>query len=194
MTFFRKAQSEVGIKPEKPDFDALFQSHWERVCRVLNNLVGDWDEAQDLALEVFVRLHNRPPQDPSNIAGWLYRVATRMGFNALRERKRRRHYEQKAGELAFGDDGGDPALVAEHRMEREQVRQTLSVMNRRSAELLILRHSGLSYAEVAAALNVSPASVGALLARAEAEFERKHHHLETRQSGKPGFTPEERSC
>jgi RNA polymerase sigma-70 factor (ECF subfamily) len=48
----------------------------------------------------------------------------------------------------------------------------------RSAALLLLRSEGLSYAELAAALNVNPASVGTLLARAQRafrqEFERRY--------------------
>jgi RNA polymerase sigma-70 factor (ECF subfamily) len=47
-------------------------------------------------------------------------------------------------------------------------------MKPRSAQLLILRHSGLSYAEIASAIEVSPNSVGTLLARAEREFEEQY--------------------
>jgi RNA polymerase sigma-70 factor (ECF subfamily) len=50
-------------------------------------------------------------------------------------------------------------------------------MKPRSARVLILRHSGLSYAELAAALQVNPASIGKLLARAEEEFEKKYRLL-----------------
>jgi RNA polymerase sigma-70 factor (ECF subfamily) len=45
-------------------------------------------------------------------------------------------------------------------------------MRPREAQLLILRHSGLAYKEIAAALGVAPGSIGTLLARAEKEFER----------------------
>jgi RNA polymerase sigma-70 factor (ECF subfamily) len=40
--------------------------------------------------------------------------------------------------------------------------------------LLVLRHSGLSYAEIAVALGLAPGSVGTLLARAETEFELRY--------------------
>jgi RNA polymerase sigma-70 factor, ECF subfamily len=50
-------------------------------------------------------------------------------------------------------------------------------MKPRSAKLLILRHSGLNYSEIATALQMNPASVGKLLARAEEEFEEKYQHL-----------------
>jgi RNA polymerase sigma-70 factor (ECF subfamily) len=158
------------------DFERLFEEHWERLCRMLFNLLGDPDEAQDLALETFERLHRRPPQDPAHRSAWLYRVATNLGFNALRARKRRRQYETEAGAQALevDDPGLDPAAAAERRIERQRVRQVLSGMKNRSAELLILRHSGLTYAEVAAALEIAPASVGTLLARAEAEFEKRY--------------------
>jgi RNA polymerase sigma-70 factor (ECF subfamily) len=51
-------------------------------------------------------------------------------------------------------------------------------MKPRAAQLLILRHSGLSYADIAAALGVAPGSVGTLLARAEKEFERRYRAVE----------------
>jgi len=40
-----------------------------------------------------------------------------------------------------------------------------------------LRYSGLSYAEIAAALGIAAGSVGTLLARAEADFERRYRNL-----------------
>jgi RNA polymerase sigma-70 factor (ECF subfamily) len=45
--------------------------------------------------------------------------------------------------------------------------------------LLLARHSGFSYAEVAAALNLNPASVGTLLARAERRFKEVYQNQET---------------
>jgi RNA polymerase sigma-70 factor (ECF subfamily) len=51
------------------------------------------------------------------------------------------------------------------------VHAVLIAMKPSSAQILLLRHSGLSYAEVAAALDVSSGSVGTLLARAEKEFQ-----------------------
>jgi len=53
------------------------------------------------------------------------------------------------------------------------VRTILSGLKARDAQMLLLRSSGLSYREVAEALGIPPGSVGTMLARAEAEFERK---------------------
>jgi len=54
------------------------------------------------------------------------------------------------------------------------VREVLAEMDQRQAQLLLLRHSGVSYREIAAALDMAPTSVGTLLARAEREFEKRY--------------------
>jgi RNA polymerase sigma-70 factor (ECF subfamily) len=118
-------------------------------------------------------LWERAPQRWDNLGGWLYRVAVRLGYNALRSARRRAQYEIAAGRDALDRDAPpDPAAAAEQAEERARVRAALKRMPERSAQLLILRHSGLSYQEVAAALGLAPGSVGTLLARAEAEFEK----------------------
>ena len=156
---------------EMAQFEAAFQEHWPRVYGVVFRLVGDRAEAEDLALETFWRLFQRPPRMGENLAGWLYRVATNLGFNALRARKRRTRYEEEAGQLALSDPANpDPAGEVEKAEERRQVRTALAQMKPKAARLLVLRYSGLSYAELASALGLAPSSIGTLLARAEQEF------------------------
>ena len=161
--------------------EPIFREHWSRVYSVLYRLVGDDAEAEDLALETFWRLYRRPPslREGQGFGGWLYRVATNLGFNALRARKRRQRYEEAAHTLDLGGDPpDDPATELERGQELRKVRAVLEQMKPRSAQVLALRYSGLSYAEVAAALGVSPASVGTLLARAEEEFENRYQGQE----------------
>ena len=158
---------------ESENFEAIFLEHWPKVYGVLFRVVGDKAEAEDLALETFWRLHQNPPSSRENLNGWLYRVAVNLGLNALRSQKRRTQYEEQAGKLALDiDPPADPADQAELLERRREVRGVLAQMKPRSAQLLVLRHSGLSYAEIAAVVKVRPSSVGKLLARAEDEFER----------------------
>jgi RNA polymerase sigma-70 factor (ECF subfamily) len=63
------------------------------------------------------------------------------------------------------------AMLAEER--RVRVRAVLGALKPREAQLLLLRSSGLAYRELAGTLGIEPASVGTMLARAEAEFERR---------------------
>ena len=156
------------------EFETLFLQHYSRVYSVLYRLVGNKTEAEDLALETFWKLWDQPPPRGANLGGWLYRVASRLGFNALRSAHRRLRHEEEAGLIILDrQDAFDPEREAERGDDRRQARATLGRLSERDAQLLILRYSGLSYKEIAAALGVAPGSVGTLLARAEHEFERQ---------------------
>ncbi len=179
-----KMRSTVGDRscsattpPTTPQFDSLFLEHWPKIYRVLLRLVGNHADAEDLALETFVRLYRRPPSSPRehNLGGWLYRVATNLGLNALRARKRRERHELEAGYLEIESNPATDALdAAAAEEEARRVRRVLSSMEPRQAELLMLRHSGMAYKELAATIGVSVNSIGTLLVRAEREFEKRY--------------------
>lgn len=162
------------------EFEDLFKEHWARIYRHLYRLVGDPSEAEDLALETFLRLHNHRPkqEDGLNLGGWLYRVATNLGLRSIRSWKRRERYELTAGRFALEEaEEASPAEILAKEEERQRVRLALAQMNERQSRLLILRNSGLSYKEIASALNLAPASIGSLLVRAEREFEKQYRAL-----------------
>lgn len=166
------------------DFRELFDRYWNPVCRMLYRLVGDWEEAQDIALEAFMQLAVNPPAEKNNLPGWLYRVSTRLGFNRIRDQKRRSKYEELAGkELSIPNRSANPEAVAESRQVQNQIRAVLAGMKPRSARMLLLRYSGLSYNEIAAALKLTPGSIGTLLARAEKEFERAYQKFQEAEDG-----------
>ncbi len=163
-------------------FEDLFLEHWPQVYGLLLRLVGDHAEAEDLALEAFLRLYQRegnhkPPAQGENnldVGGWLHRVATNLGLNAIRGWKRRQRYEIESGKVELVENApSSPAEVFAAGEERQRVRLILSQMEPRQAQLLILRHSGRSYQEIGAALQVPVTSIGTLLARAENEFARR---------------------
>lgn len=173
MSLSKRQSKAIENNTETHELDHLFHQHWERICNVLFRLVGDWDEAEDIALETFLRLYQRPPRRKDNLGGWLYRVATNLGLNSLRSRKRRQQYEQQTGPINLMERTAEnPAEIYERKQDRHKVQAVLSSMKPRSAQLLVLRHSGFAYAEIAEALGISTGSVGTLLSRAEKEFER----------------------
>jgi RNA polymerase sigma-70 factor (ECF subfamily) len=168
-------------------FEALFLEHWTPVYRVLRRLVGDPAEAEDLALEAFQRLyrHSQKQAEVHNPGGWLYQAATRLGLNSIRDWKRREQYELAAGRYALEEKAQlSPAELLAQAEERQQARLALARMNERQSQLLILRYSGLSYKEIASALNLAPASIGPLLVRAEREFEKQYRALAQEESWK----------
>jgi RNA polymerase sigma-70 factor (ECF subfamily) len=155
------------------DFDALFLEHYDGVYRLLYRIVGTREEAEDLAQETFMRLARQRfgSGREHNLRGWLYVVATNLAFNILRGQGRRQHREEMIFRQASAGGEPDPAEAAVRDDERAAVRRTLAALPERQAQLLMLRHSGLSYREIAEALGMAPGSVGTTLARAEAAFE-----------------------
>lgn len=170
------AQDESRLR----DFEATFMEHWAQVYRLLRRLVGDPAEAEDLALEAFLRLyrHRRRQADDFNTGGWLHKVATNLGLQSIRAWKRRERYELAAGKYALEEQEPDsPAEILAQGEQRQRVRLALAHLNERQAQLLVLRHSGLAYKEIASLLDLAPASIGPLLVRAEREFERQYRAL-----------------
>ena len=125
----------------------------------------------------------RPPQKLDNVGGWLYRVATRLGYNSLRAARRRASHEQAAAEPEEARSL-DPAEEVARAERRQQVREALAELSPQQVQVLILRHSGLSYKELADVLGVAPTSVGTLLARAERAFEARYR-TQTRNEADP---------
>lgn len=171
------------VQPAEAWLESALSQHWPRLYAVLYRLVGDHAEAEDLALEAFWRLYRHPAMmnGGQSLSGWLYRVAMNLGFNALRAQKRRQHYESQAGRMLLEERRSEsPDVTFEKDLERQRVRLALAQMKPRSAQILILRYSDFSYAEIAATLGLAVGSVGALLARAEDEFEKIYSSLDTR--------------
>jgi RNA polymerase sigma-70 factor (ECF subfamily) len=168
------------------EFEQIFLEHYGRIVAVLFRLTGNRAQAEELAGDVFWKIYRQPqlsarlPDRDHNVGGWLYRVATRLGIDALRAQARRRRYEQAAGEVAYeSSTANDNPLADVLRDEkRRRVQSVLAAMKPAQAQLLMLRQSGLSYQELAEIFGVKTNSIGTLLARAEAEFEKRFRELQ----------------
>jgi RNA polymerase sigma-70 factor (ECF subfamily) len=102
---------------------------------------------------------------------WLYRTAVRLGLNELRGSSRRARHESLAAITQAFPDPEQARAAAE---QQRQVREVLAALDPRQASLLVLRSSGLTYEEVAAALELNPASVGTFLSRAQQAFRKEY--------------------
>jgi len=153
------------------DFDAIFRSHYPRLARVIARLTGDPARAEELAVEALWKLWRSPEAHGEAAAGWLYRTAVRLGLNDLRGANRRARHESLA-DLSPGFPDPEQARAAAE--ERRQVRDVLAALDARQAALLVLRTSGLSYDELAAALELNPSSIGTFLSRAQQAFRKEY--------------------
>ncbi len=163
---------DTAAPPIPPAFEHLFRREYPRVLAIALRIVGDGDDADDVAQDVFVSFYRKHPAEAPYAASWLHAAAAHTALNALRSRQRRGRRET-AESAGFDREPVDPARAAEVAETRSEVRAALGRIDERSASLLALRYGGLSYEEIAAALGVKRSSVGTLLRRAEDAFRKE---------------------
>jgi RNA polymerase sigma factor (sigma-70 family) len=171
-----------GAEPDSntAGFEGLFLKHYPRVVGVLYRLLGDRGLAEELANDVFWKLHCQSwlAQSDGNVGGWLCRTASNLGIDHLRALARRRHHEEAAARHLM-ESGVSPDPLAEV-LEAERahrVRAVLARLKPAQARILILRASGLSYKELADSVGVKMGTVGTMLVRAEAAFLKRFRHM-----------------
>ncbi len=153
-------------------FEQFFRTHYPAVVRIAHRIVGDSHLAQDVAQDVFIAAQRRfpVPDGSDHAAAWVRTAAAHTSLNAVRSRRRR---DARQG---LGGEGAPPVGPEELALDREseaEVRGALARLPRHSALVLVLRHSGLSYAEVAQAMGVKVAHIGTMLQRAEAALRKE---------------------
>jgi RNA polymerase sigma-70 factor (ECF subfamily) len=167
----RVAVTGAARGPVRGDLDEVFRRDYQRVVGVAARVLGSRDQAEDVAQEVFLSF-GRSSVPAGEAGGWLMVAAAHTALNLIRSGRRRASREES---VAAASDGvvSDVADAVVTREERSRIRVALARLPRRQATTLVLRHSGLSYAEVAAALDMSPGSVGTTVRRAEAALRKE---------------------
>lgn len=164
------ARSRRSRGDVRADLEVVFRETYPRVVGVAARVLGGHDEAEDVAQEVFLKFA-RSSVPAGEAAGWLSVAAAHTALNNLRSSRRRVAREQAAdGSGAVIPDVADVITTLE---QRRLVRTALGRLPERQAVALVLRHSGFSYVEVAAALDLSPGSVGTTLRRAESALRKE---------------------
>ena len=159
-------------RTDDESFEALFKAEYARVAGIANRVLVDQHEAEDVAQEVFVDFHRLHSASAQYAPAWLHRAAAHAALNRLRG-SRRRQKREVAQAAEESDRVLDPQKLFEVSEDRRQVREALARLAPKPAAALVLRASGLSYAEVAQALGVGIGQVGTLLRRAEASLRKE---------------------
>lgn len=179
-------------------FAALVESHQERLLRLCERLLGDFEEARDAAQEVFLKAFRKAgdvrPQ--GQVFTWLYRVAVNHCLNKLRRRKIVRFL--RWAEPAEPDepppfdppDGApDPAAALEARWRWQATRRAIAALPENQRTVLILaRFEGLSYRQIAAVLGITEGAVESRLFRAMRRVEAAQEAETSRVSRKERTT------
>jgi RNA polymerase sigma factor (sigma-70 family) len=155
----------------RADLGEVFRRDYPRVVGVAARVLGSRDEAEDVAQEVFLAFA-RSSVPAGEAPGWLSVAAAHTALNLIRSGRRRaaREATVAAATDTVAPDVAEAVLIRE---DRGRVRAALAGLPRTQAVALVLRHSGLTYAEVATALDMSPGSVGTTVRRAESALRKE---------------------
>ena len=155
----------------RTDLEDVFRRDYRQVVAVAARVLASRDEAEDVAQEVFLSF-SRSSVPAAEARGWLCVAAAHTALNVLRSGRRRTAREEVAASTTAGvvPDVADVVVTLE---QRAQVRAALAELPSKQAVALVLRHSGLTYSEVAAALDLSAGSVGTTVRRAESALRKE---------------------
>ena len=165
-------------------FEELVSRYQNRLVTVLHHLVGHRDQAEDLAQEVFMRVfrarHRYRPG--SRFSTWLFTIANNMASNARRTLARRREIQLKPAdsqassawgleELAKAASGQMPARQLDKAEMSEIIQLAMQSLNERQRmAVLLCKFEGMSYAEIAESMELSPQAIKSLLSRARGQL------------------------
>lgn len=169
-------ETEPPLRAVPGRYDATFKELASRLTAVARRVVGEATDAEDVVQEAFLRLASDPILDrpADEISAWLHRVTLNLAFNRLRDTRRWHDRAERGGRLHGEVPPDDPLQTVLRTEQQERVRAVLAQLPDKQRDCLLLRHSGYSYAEIAATLGVAPGSVGTTLARAERAFRALH--------------------
>ena len=155
----------------RADLEDVFRRDYPVVVAVAARVLGSRDSAEDVAQEVFLSF-GRSTVPAGEARGWLSVAAAHTALNLIRSGRRRATREEiaAAAEDPVAPDVAEAVLTLE---DRRSVRAALARLPRKQAVALVLRHSGLSYADVAAALDMTTGSVGTTVRRAESALRKE---------------------
>jgi len=164
-------------------FETLVGRHRDRVYRLAFRYLGDASAADDLAQESFLRVYRakRSWRPEAKFSTWLYRVTANACLNEIRARRVRRGVETTAPAAAGGSAPAEPADPAAPDPAGEALRaETAGFVREAVAALdddqrtavLLSKYEGLSYRELADAMQRSVPAVKSLLVRARANLRR----------------------
>jgi len=154
------AQAQRG---DRNAFSELVRIHARGVFNVVYHMCGDSSVADDAAQETFIRawqnLSSYRPQ--TSLRNWLYRIAFNAGMDMLRKEKRILPGAVEDFHLADPQPGPEGVYLQEERTAL--VQEAISSLPDASRAVLVLReYEGMSYHEIADALDIP---VGTVMSR-----------------------------
>ena len=181
--------AELMLRVKEGDgasFAILLDKHRSPVVHFLFRMVQNRAVAEELAQEVFLRVYrSRSTYEPTaKFTTWLFRIATHLALNALRDGKNERLQER-----LDDDTGGMPVRQVSDRkpsVEQSMVHQAKMAEIRRAiaglpekqrAAVLMHKYEEMEYSQIAKVLGCSESAVKSLLFRAYETLRARLAHM-----------------
>lgn len=157
-----------------PPLEELFRTHVDFVFRICMRYTRNREEAEDLAQEVFIKIHQTSSsfKGQSSLSTWIYRIAINCCLDHLRMKKRHLEYHEESLSpvVAYNLTGFDDQALARVEMER-----ILSYVRPSVRRILFLALAeGVSYAEIGAMLGMSKSTIAKTVERFLARYRHRH--------------------
>lgn len=183
----RDAQLMLRVREgDEISFALLLERHRNPVVNFLHRMVQNRAVSEELAQEVFLRVYrSRETYEPTaKFTTWLFRIATHLALNWIRDGKKEKHNESLSEELIEGAErqvadrqpSVEQALIQE--VKTQEVRKAIEALpEKQRAAVLMHKYQGLDYSQIAGALSCSESAVKSLLFRAYETLRSRLAHL-----------------
>ena len=171
----------LQVRGDEPGaFEELVERYQHRLVGIMKHLVGNNEEAEDLAQEVFLRVYRaRKKYRPrSKFSTWVFTIANNLALNSLRAKQRKPVVPllspQDSGpmgsrpqEQIVPDPGTGPMQKVQKVELANRIREALDGLNERQKMAVVLnKFEDMNYAEIAAVMALTTKAVKSLLSRA----------------------------
>jgi RNA polymerase sigma factor (sigma-70 family) len=154
--------------------EQLFWMHHDRVLRAAYRVTGSMADAEDVAQTLFLRLAAGPDKQIDNPGSYLHRAAVNGALDLLRSRRDKREVElDNAAETSSDRVHDRPEQRLSNADLRCELRQALTVLSPRTAEMFVLRYiEDYDNREIARLLGTSHAVVAVMLHHARTKLKK----------------------
>lgn len=185
MALEHDAQLMLRVKEgDEASFGELLERYRVPVMNFIYRMVQNQPIAEELAQDVFLRVYRaRKSYEPSaKFTTWLFRIATHIALNAIRDGRSERGVEsldeEQSQAFTLPDRKGtiEQSLLEEARL-REIRRAVESLPAKQRAAVLMHKYQEMDYAQIARVLDCSESAVKSLLFRAYETLRQKLAHF-----------------
>lgn len=176
------------MTPPQSDFDiafkALVRKHQEKVRNTCYRFVGNPEDAEDLAQDVFIQVFKSLSEfrEESEMSTWIYRIAVNKSLDYIRKKKRRKRFaiilsldnpDDFEREMDLPTDG-DAQSHFENQERKKVLQNALEKLpENQKVAITLSKYDGFNNKEIAEILNVSLSSVEALIHRAKKNLHKR---------------------